>query len=163
MKPGTYTKSLSTKTWIDPKTLEARHSSVEGWTKFDSIFESEIYLILKQNFPRLVIHTQYPFALIPGNPHDRYKSPLIWKCDFALEIGALKRIIPIEAKGNWIESNHSAMSDFRKTLRLLDLFHPKEARDLIIVSSSKRITFDNYNTSVMTSDLIGKVITAINP
>jgi hypothetical protein len=163
VKPGTHTKSLSTKVWLNPLTLEARHTAVKGWIKFDSIFESNIYLSLKKNFPRSTVLTQYPFNIVPSNPMDRYDKPLIWKCDFALEVPLLNKIIPIEVKGNWIESNHSAMSDFRKTLRLLDLFYPKEARELIIVSSKRPIAFDGYNTSIMPDELVGKVITTINP
>jgi hypothetical protein len=122
MKPGTYTKSLSTKVWLDPVALQESNRTVKGWVKFDSIFESRIYRMLKQNFPRLTILTQHPFHIIPCHPMDRHEKPLIWKCDFALEVPLLNKVVPIEAKGNWIESNHSAMSDFKKTLRLLDLF-----------------------------------------
>lgn len=96
---------------------------------FDSVLEFKIWVKLCQEYDCVRRQVEIPLLY-----SDEYFPSLTWKVDFTVEVS--NKILLFEGKGEWILYDDFALSDFRKTLRLLQLKHPDYFNNLCIVSNA---------------------------
>ncbi|QLE54828.1 hypothetical protein [Nostoc sp. TCL26-01] len=96
---------------------------------FDSALEFKVWGHLRKKYGATYINRQFEIPLLP---QDECFPALTWKCDFS--VFTPSGLILFEAKGEWILHDDYALADFRKTLRLLQLFHPDYFNYLRLVS-----------------------------
>ncbi|MBW4689606.1 MAG: hypothetical protein KME40_32070 [Komarekiella atlantica HA4396-MV6] len=118
-----------------------QRKKLEHW---DSALEFETYCKLRARFKTARIIRQEELTLLPKT---LCFSELTWKVDFML-VSSSQDILYVETKGQWILHDKSAMSDFCKTLRILENQQPKIFHSLVVVSdSSFRIAGSNIFTT----------------
>ena len=98
----------------------------ERYTRFDSLFEMEVYGLLLKHFPKERIGLQVPIQLVP--PCICFPKGKMWRVDFAIYSNEKPQTIIrlVEVKGMWMEA-------FTSNLALLELVAISAFKKLDIV------------------------------
>ncbi|MBD2210198.1 hypothetical protein H6G27_09940 [Nostoc linckia FACHB-104] len=141
MPTGTIRKSKCNNTafWYNFKTGQSiaagsdlSPKQKQEYEYFDSKLEFQIYGYLVKKYGATFVTRQLEIPLLYGN---EFFPPLTWKIDFA--VLTPNALILIEAKGEWLLHDKAALSDFRKTLRILQTTQPEHFKNLKLVGDSQ--------------------------